>query len=443
MAKKVEEQDEERSTIFEEDGDDFDLSGLPKAGTKKDSDDDSGDDDDFEEDGESGKDGADDKAFGESDGDDSEGEDEKGDSGKSDKSSGDSDDSGKKSADGTGKSGDGTGSDGEEDGDGDGESSAEGYDKGEQGEGDDDFFASEFESSDDGDKKETLNFGELAKAFEVEAESAEDFVAKVNEKIESAKQEFKLDGYSADAQSVIKHLNDNEGKLEDFFNNKEIAEMQSVIASPAESKVLTVRTNELMRTGLSADKAQEQAQEELEEMSTRQVKDMADQIDQQAQAIISDNVKKIVGDREKVIANQRIEAEKQTQKERDHLKSFVMKQKDFAGIELSDKAKENIVREIESGNFDKVANESPAASKFAAYMFNKFGKKIVENFNETAKEQNRKGHNAAIEKQKKALHESEDDAGKGTSKGKQKGEQGSKKNFESWADESIFGEDQE
>ena len=434
-----------KTEIFdnEDEENDFDLSGMPKASSGEEGKD--GEADGAGEGGESGESGktGDGNSGTEGDGGDSAGEGDKG-KGKEgdDKGSSSGDDSGKGGDDGAGEGGEGT-DDGADNGKKPDDEGAgkEGSDEGEgkEGEASDDFFGAEFKD-DSGSSEEggNLDFGDLAGEFEIdEVESKEDFVSKVNEKIENAKQELKLDGYTADAQGIIKHLNENDGKLEDFFTNDSIAQMQSVLASPADAKVLSVRTNELIASGVSAEAAQEQAGEELEDMSTREVKDQADKIDLQAKSIINEEVGNIVGDREKVITEQKQKAEDVAKTEREHLKSFVKKQSDYAGISLTDKAKENIVREIESGEFDRVANQNPAASKFNAYMFAKFGNKIVENFGKEKSEQNRRGTNAATRKQLETLHES-DSGAKGSKSGKQQGEQGSKKNFDSWGEEEIF-----
>ena len=75
-------------------------------------------------------------------------------------------------------------------------------------------------------------------------------------------------------------------------------------------------------------------------------------------------------------------------------------------------------------------------------MFAKFGKKIVENYSAIASEQNRKGHNAAIDSSTDALHKSKRSAQK-SGTGKQEGQKGKGKNFDTWADETLFDEDAE
>lgn len=309
-------------------------------------------------------------------------------------------------------------------------------------EGDDgtdvDFFGEGYK--DEGKSKDSFDVKGFASEFEIDTEDPKELKKQINEKIENAKQDFKLDGYSADAQGIIRHLNENEGKLDDFFKNKNIASLQGVIGLNDEQKVLYVRTNELIKTGLDKDKASEQALEETEEFGTRELKDMASRIDDDANTLITEEIDKIIGDRNKIASQQTEKAETKKKGEVGSLKDYVNAQDNFMGIELTPKAKQNIVRDIETGVFDETANKNPIDSKYSAYMFAKFGKKIVEKYSNNASEQNRKGHNEALDKQTSALHKTKAGAqSKGV--GKQDGQNKGGKNFDSWADGSMFGED--
>jgi hypothetical protein len=437
---------QEKTAVFEDDDFEFgdeNSKGDESGDSSKKEGSESGDGDDSA----SGKNSSGDKGTEGDEGDDSgsgkkkEGEDGSGEGDKGGK--GGDDDSSKKSGedgkgddekDGDGKEGDDSKKDGD-DSDGD---------KGDEGKGDEDFFGSEFNDSEgkDGDEgaDKKLDIGSIAKEFDVEAETPEEFKEKISEKIEGAKKEFDLSSYSPEAQGMIKHINENGGKLEDFFSNENIASLQGVIAMDPESRVLSIRTNELVRSGMDAEKASEQAKEEIEDMSSRQIKDAADKIASDAKTLINEEIQAITGDQEVIAEQNRQKAAETAKNEQNHLITFVGEQDQFAGIDLSAKAKENIVRDIKSGEFDKIANQDPAKSKFSAYMFNKFGNKIVENFKKESSEQNRKGHNAAIKRQTDALHKSEDDA-KTAKQGKEKHEGGEGGKFDGFSNE-IFSDEE-
>lgn len=275
--------------------------------------------------------------------------------------------------------------------------------------------------------------------IELENDTSEEFKAKVNQKIENAKQEFKLDGYSDEAKALVKHLKDNDGKVEDFLNNKDIISLQGVKNLDPEQKVLFVRTNELTRTGLSQDKAQEQAAMEVEEMSARDLKNRSNEIDTEADGLISKEIRKITGDREVFVAAEREKIVTKTKAEITQLKSYVSSQTEFFGIELSDKAKQSIIHDIESGVFDDIANKSPESSKFTAYMVRKFGKSIMDTLNKKSAEQNRTGYNAATEKSLNALHKTKE-AAQQKQTGHQKSKTGETGKFDGFSD--AIGEDE-
>ena len=293
-----------------------------------------------------------------------------------------------------------------------------------------DPFATDDTPGDD----DKLSLKKLASGLEVdlEKEDLSEFTTKVKQNIEAARQEFKLDEYPDDAKAIIKHLKENDGKIEDFFNNKNIVSLQSVINLDAEQKVRQVRINELKGAGITADKASAQADEEIEGLSTRELKNQADRIDNDARELISKEITKITGDRKAQAEQKRAAELKKMEQEIGHVKEYVKTQKEFLGIPLTDKAKQNIIRDIETGEFDRIANTAPESSKFAAYMLAKFGKNINEVLKKTAAEQNRKGFNAAVEKEKSALHKTKDSAQQ-TKSGHQQAKTGNEGKFDGFA----------
>jgi hypothetical protein len=285
-----------------------------------------------------------------------------------------------------------------------------------KGEGKEEKFIDIFDVEEKTDEKKSdapkTSFKPFASdlGIELENDTPEEFKAKISQKIENAKQEFKLDEYPEEAKAVVRHLKDNGGKIEDFLNNKEIVSLQGVKNLDPEQKVLFVRTNELASAGVDADKAQEQAQAEIEEYSTKELRDKANAIDAEAEKLISAEIKKITGDRSQQVEKEKAKVIERTKAEINSLKTYVTKQTEFLGIGLTDKAKQGIIRDIETGAFDDIANKSPESSKFTAYMLQKFGKNILDSLNKKGAEQNRTGYNAATEKNLGALHKTKDSA---------------------------------
>lgn len=266
--------------------------------------------------------------------------------------------------------------------------------------------------------KERISLKKLARELEVDIEKEDDeaeFKAKVSEKMAKSRQEFNLDGYSDGAKAVIKHLNENEGDLDSFFLNKQIASMQSILALDSETKVRNVRISEVIVEGKNEREAENIVDEELKELSTREIKDLATDIDDQAKKLINREVSKIIGNQEIKTAELRQKKEQETILSRTNLKSFIEKQDNFLGFELTTEAKKLILRDIDNGTFDKVVTGNPEQIRFASYMYSKYGTKIVKKINTTLAEQGRKGFNDATRKHLDALHKVDVD-GTGTKK---------------------------
>lgn len=271
-----------------------------------------------------------------------------------------------------------------------------------------------FSEKDEPQTEKKISLKSIAKDFDLDLEKDDDeteFKTKFSEKLEKSKQEFKLDGYSDGAKAIIKHLNENGGNIESFFQNPAIASMQSVLALDAETKVRNVRLQEVIAEGKTKTEAIKIVDEELKSWGTREIKDLASDIDDQAKNLINEEVKKIVGDQELKAAAQRQKIEQQTIIERTNLKSFIDKQDNFLGLGLTPEAKKLILRDIDNGTFDKVLNQNPESVKFSSYMFSKYGAKIMKKISDTLSETNRKGYNAATRKALDALHKTEETVG--------------------------------
>ena len=263
------------------------------------------------------------------------------------------------------------------------------------------------------EEEKKISLKKLAKELDVDLdkEDEQEFKTKFSERLEKSKQEFKLDGYSDDAKAVIKHLNENGGNIDSFFTNPQIASMQSVLALDAETKVRNVRIQEVLGTGVTREEAVKTVDEEIKSWGTREIKDLAADIDDQAKEIINTEIKKIVGDQELRAKAETVRRETEALTQRTNLKTFIEKQDNFLGLGLTADAKKLILRDIDNGNFDKVLSSNPEQIKFASYMFSKYGEKIMKKIDFSLKEQNRKGSNAALRKSLDALHKVGEEGG--------------------------------
>jgi len=352
-----------------------------------------------------------------------------GDEGDAGEGASDDDEAGEE-GDGSAKEGDGKG-EGEE-GSGD-DSGSESGDEGDEGKGETEFFDFE-EESDEGDGKPAVSFKDLGKTLDIELENdtKEEFAEKVNEKIEAAKQQVDLSKFDPEARRLVKHLNENDGKIGDFFVNPKITSYQGVLNLGAEEKVSMIRRQELIRSGSTAEEADQEIKEELSNMSAKQIMDTAAKIDNDAKKLIDQEIEEIVGEHESRVEENRQQEEQKAEKQRESLKNYVQKQDNFLGLKLSDKARQVISRDIDSGRFDQIADLSDDEVRFAAYMIKRQGGKITERFVKQLAEGSRDGYNKGLDKMTGKLHKSKKDA-QGASSGHQESS-GGKKNFENWGE---------
>jgi len=351
--------------------------------------------------------------------------------------------------DGTGDEGDdgddsGEGDEGGEAGAGDEDSDkgSEGDSKGEgeagedKGEEEEDFFADlgDEGSEEGGEGSAAVDFKKIGTALDIELEEGteKEFTEKVNQKINDARQDVDVSKFNPEAQRLVKHLNENEGKLGDFFVNPKIANLQGVLTMTAEDKYRNVRGNELARDGGTTEEINKEIDEELSSLPAQKIVDVAKQIDTNAQKLIAAEIEEIVGESEKNAQESKSKQAKRVAEDRESMKNLVQKKDNFLGLKLTDKAKSGITKDIETGKFDEAVDLTDEEIRFAAYMIKRSGGSIEKAFSKQLAEKSREGYNKGLGKSTDKLHKKKDGA-RGSGTGHQQSSEG-KSNFDNWAD---------
>ncbi len=307
-----------------------------------------------------------------------------------------------------------------------------------------DFFADDEGKKVDDSGKDKFSYKPIAKEFGVELENdtQEELTKKVNEKLVASKLELNLEDYSEQARSLIKHLNDNKGDIGAFLTSPTVNEMQGILNMEPEDKVRMIRMNEMKKEGKTEEQAITAYNEELDKMSVSEIRKMSDNIDKQAKGLRDQEIVKITGDKETQMKTERETKATKVEKEKTVLKTYIQAREDFLGLDLTPKARAQILSDLESGKFDELVEKAPEASRFFAYMTNKFGSKITENFSKGKKDANRAGYNAATDKSTGALHNDKKLAAGKSGTGHQKGEEGTKQNLDTWTDDLFEADDE-
>jgi hypothetical protein len=165
-------------------------------------------------------------------------------------------------------------------------------------------------------------------------------------------------------------------------------------------------------------------------MPAQEIVRIATKIDDDVNKMIAAEINEIVGESEQAVEKNQLEETKQVSKRRESLKNYVQEQDNFLGLKLSDKAKQTIAKDIETGKFEEVVDLSDDEIRFAAYMIKRQGSKIGERFVKELAERGREGYNKGISKSTDKLHKNKSE-GQGTRTGHQESS-GEKKNFDNW-----------
>lgn len=289
-------------------------------------------------------------------------------------------------------------------------------DKDEEEDDDEDFFDTLVDDSKSGDEDKS-DYSRIAKDLDLEYEEGEDpsdqelFQQKIQKRIDDAKQEFDLSQYDETTQSFIKFMNDgNADNITDVFADDKISQLQSAIAMNPEEKVGIVLRNELQRSGLSGDELKEKVNERIEELSTREIKDYADKIDDNAKKGIEGRLKEIVGEHQKSKQQQEDQKQEQQKEQRKNFSNFVDRQDEFMGLKLTSKFKEAMKTANEQGKIDKVVNSTDPEVQYYAYMMKNFGRQIQRQIDKRVSEDARKSYNDSQKKHLDRLHRTKDGA---------------------------------
>jgi hypothetical protein len=276
------------------------------------------------------------------------------------------------------------------------------------------------DKDDKGDTGEKTDFSSIAKDLDIELgddekiEDKDTFLEKVNAKIDSAKQEFDLSSYDEQTQKFIKYMNENGGNVADIFSNEKIAKFQTVIGMDGEEKVEMAVRQQLQQTGLSGEDLETKVEEKMKALSTREIKDAADDIDANMKKGINTELEEIVGKQEKDAEAVAAKATEAKAKEDAKFTSYLDKQETFLGLKMTDTLKASIKNDLKTGEIDKVVTSPDPEIRLNAYMLKKFGKSIQDRIQKEISENGRRASNATTKKHLSRLHQSKTTAARGS-----------------------------
>ena len=266
----------------------------------------------------------------------------------------------------------------------------------------------------DENQKRELGFvpvDEIASKFDItlgeNERTPEILVQKLTEKLEAAAQKVELDKtkYDEQTQAMFNYIEQGGKAIDliditkpfnDYFLLSPEEKMRYILTNDPENKMSIVEAN------AKIDSLKEEGTFDTEvQKLVAEVKGLRD-------AKVNETIKK----QQSFIDAQKSEAKATKEKEDNTMVETLMKTKDFMGIALPEETKKYVAQQIKIGAFHKEMNT--AESQVMAYLFKKFGSKILIKLQEESKLQSNKAHNEGFDKVKKTLHQSPEIGGVGS-----------------------------
>lgn len=313
--------------------------------------------------------------------------------------------------------------------------------EGTEGSSEPDFFGEEqLPEEGSGKSRDLFDYKTYAKTqfdLDIEENNSESFKKALDARMEESKKEFRINDFNPEVQKVIKHLNENGGSLADFLNNEKIVSYQAFLEKSPEEKYGSVREAQLLKEGKTQEEVEETIESELENFSTKQLRDITDNYDESIRGLWKQEVERITDEREQYIQKEKQKTMLDAEQERSSLKTLVDKTESILGVKLTDKGRQIIKSEIDSGRFDQIVDKNPGASKLFAYFMTKYGDSFLQKMEQRISDQKREGYNEAINKSHSELHNTPQNV-VNKSLGREQKREGEKRGFDLWQDENLF-----
>ena len=224
------------------------------------------------------------------------------------------------------------------------------------------------------------------------------FVEKVKEKIESSKEKFNYQHIPEDTLDVVKFFAEEGGTVADLLTDHDVVLAEVYLSMDSEAKFVKFQSEQLIRAGFDEESAAGRAQELWDQKSEKDQAQAIKQIDTNILAFKNQAIKEVVDRRKEIVAKEKSKAVVKAQAEKTQMIGVVKGMSEFMGMPIPKEVNDQIVRQIENGNFDKVLNSSTAKARVNAYMMEKFGKQILETQKKILGDTSRASYNNGVQK---------------------------------------------
>lgn len=239
-----------------------------------------------------------------------------------------------------------------------------------------------------------------------ELKTYEDFKEAYTSKLEQSRKEVNLDGYGPEAAIVIKAL-ENGVTIDKIYTNERISQANLILEMDQNEKVLLSKEQALIEMGYSEDNARAQAKTLVDNMKPEDIAREAGKIDALAVTSRQNEITRMNNERQAAIDTLKAQEAKRYEADIKTVKQEIEKKTTFHGLPLTKEMKAAVLKDLESGELQKQLSINKADTLINAYLYKKFGAKILDMLEERVKEEKETTYLSAVKKVLKVLPQSE------------------------------------
>lgn len=254
-----------------------------------------------------------------------------------------------------------------------------------------------------------VNIEDISKKFNIELsaeeKSVEKLVEKLTTKLETASQKIELDKtkYDEPTRELFDFV-ENGGSAMDLIDVTKNFNDFFILPPEARMKYILMNSSTPLSEVAASQKIDEMKEDGSYESEVARITNEVKQIRE-------DKVNEIVKNQKTLIANKKIADKQLEETEKSQMVEHLNKLDKFMNRPLPDDIKKFVALQIKTGEFHKEMNTASALVE--AYLFKKYGPKIIAKYFDEAKVNNNKAHNEGFDKANKMLHQNADLGGQG------------------------------
>lgn len=217
--------------------------------------------------------------------------------------------------------------------------------------------------------------------IEIEGEkpkTKKEFVELIKNTIEKSKQTLNLDEYPPEVKLILENLKTNNNlSVTDWYRNDTIRNADRFLSMSDEDKARASLRMEL-KSKYSGDDLKEAIDDKIADMTAEELSKKSKDASRDVLKVRNHEYDKIIKEKGEWMKVQENKDREKVNMEQKILISKVKEMKSFMNFDIPESVTNTLIKEIETGVFQKILDQNVADSKISAYLFAKLGNKINE-----------------------------------------------------------------